>query len=235
MAQFGRASGWGPEGREFKSPQPDHESNLSGRARTFLTRSRAVKQVTRFTRSHFGAAVVAPLAAAGGLTFLVARFHGHTTVATTEVVRRGGREFLVQHPGTGTHAWVLVVLGVVAGLIVFALLFGNDWWTHSQFARPENRQRKIETLSTSLKDALITIELIRGEVDEGAALLARLETDVEVKRQLAALKSEEAAAVIAELRETVQRESRRGFRQQLVMNALFFIAGVGVTLLVSLR
>jgi hypothetical protein len=77
------------------------------------------------------------------------------------------------------------------------------------------------------------IERIRDEIDDGVALLERLENDAAVKSELAHLSSEEATAVLEQMAAAVRRETNRGTVWSLAFNLLFFVAGIVVTLLIT--
>lgn len=182
-------------------------------------------RISRYAVSHLWV----PLAMiAGGITLFLVGVGSQrdTGKPVPKVVTTGGTEL----PG-----WGVVVLLVGILLVVLSLLLLDEVWRRSRFAKPETRRSKIDRLSASLKDALTVIDDIRREVDDGNRLVTQLEEETKTKRQLAQLSSADAEAVLLQLRETVRAETSRGVWVQFGINALFFLLGVGVTLLVAIR
>ena len=119
---------------------------------------------------------------------------------------------------------------------IFGSAFGISivMWVQDD-RRRGTRADQISRLTAALAEALEVINVINRDVAERQASLARLEQNTEVARGLAGLSEKEAAAVRAELADTVRKDSGRSLRWQFLMNAFFFFAGVGVTAWIASR
>lgn len=148
-----------------------------------------------------------------------------------EIVVEDGRQFIRETGGDEYYGWVwpVVVPGVVVAALGLAIVSGRKPLPGSA----EQRRQKVGQLSSSLKDALHIIEHIKSEIEEGERLVGRLERDAETKRLLAGLQSEQARAVLEEMRNTVRGETNRGTWFQFLMGLGFFGAGVVVTLILT--
>jgi hypothetical protein len=92
---------------------------------------------------------------------------------------------------------------------------------------------RVPKLIAALSEATNVIGEIERDVKSRSELVARLQEDAERTRQLLALNREEVEAVAQTLRVEVEREGRRGLLMNVLLNAVFFGLGVGVTLLVG--
>lgn len=161
---------------------------------------------------------------AAGVALLVVALRTGKRAEPREAIASGQTVF----PLWGFVGLLVSIFAIVAGVLLL-----NDWWEKKRWSDPERRRLRIDRLSESLREALSAVERIKVEVDDGNALLRRLENEADVKRQLAQLSSEEAAAVLAQMRETVRLETSRGERMTLLSGLFFFVAGVIVTTLVT--
>lgn len=131
----------------------------------------------------------------------------------------------VASDGSKITGWavLLIASGVV---IAVGGLYALAEYTDRRKLSPGRRRAQLERLTKSLHEALRTIELIKDEVAAGEELLAKLEEQAEVRGELAKMRSEEAQAVLAELRGTVRLESNRNTWVSLVMSAAFLALGL---------
>lgn len=144
-----------------------------------------------------------------------------------EIVIEDGRQF-IKETGDPSYAWQTPVILASAVVLAFGVVIGTS--RRPLPDSPDERREKIDKLSESLQDALHIIEHIRSEVEEGERLVSRLEADAETKRLLAGLQSDQARAVLDEMRATVRGETNRGTWFQFLMGLVFFVAGVVTTL-----
>lgn len=95
--------------------------------------------------------------------------------------------------------------------------------------RGETNSERIEKLSRALTDATTLIGGIERELKERHHLVEKLRDDCSRYDQLAKLKASEVEAVVQSLRGELRQEGRRGFWLAVILNFIFFLAGVIVT------
>lgn len=125
---------------------------------------------------------------------------------------------------------VFVFAGVLA--VYFTLDAFGLTKEHILTPRPPAEDR-VQRLVAALSESTTVISEIEREVRARGELAKRLQADVERHQELLALNREEVEAVAQTLREEVRREGRRGFWVGVLVNAIFFGLGVGVTLLLG--
>ena len=99
--------------------------------------------------------------------------------------------------------------------------------------RGETTSERIEKLSRALTDATQLIGGIERELNERHRLVEKLREDCDRYDQLAKLKATEVEAVVQALRGELRQEGRRSFWQSVLLNFVFFSAGVLVTVYVT--
>jgi hypothetical protein len=145
---------------------------------------------------------------------------------------------------TVTAAFIVVGVGfnvqwsrttaIIVGIIGTYAFFDAVGLIRDGFLGPrEPTEDRVPKLIAALTEATKVIGEIERDVKSRSELVARLQDDAERTRQLLALNREEVEAVAQTLRVEVEREGRRGLLMNVVLNAVFFGLGVGVTLLVG--
>lgn len=99
--------------------------------------------------------------------------------------------------------------------------------------RGETTSERIEKLSSALTDATSLIGGIERELKERHRLVEKLRDDCDRYDQLAKLKATEVEAVVQSLRGELRQEGRRSLWQSALLNFVFFISGVVVTVYVT--
>ena len=99
--------------------------------------------------------------------------------------------------------------------------------------RGETTSERIEKLSSALTDATNLIGGIERELMERHRLVEKLRQDCDRYDQLAKLKATEVEAVVQSLRGELRQEGNRSFWQSVLLNFIFFAAGVAVTAYVT--
>ena len=99
--------------------------------------------------------------------------------------------------------------------------------------RGETTSGRIEKLSRALHDATTLIGGIERELKERHRLVEKLREDCARYDQLAKLKASEVEAVVQSLRGELRQEGKRSFWQAVLLNFVFFLAGVAVTLYIA--
>lgn len=110
-------------------------------------------------------------------------------------------------------------------LIVIGALALNQWQETHRF-KSGNRRQQIERMAASLKDALVAIETIRGEILVGERTLSELEQRAEYQKEMSKLTATEAQAVRQVLRAELDAERRSSIMRDLGIGMLFFVLGV---------
>ncbi len=172
-------------------------------------------------------AVLIMIAAVGVAAVVLAGVYGsHSYALPAPIVENGN----TTTTGSVSAWWQIPALAAGVLLVVGAgaALIARD----QRFRGPQDRAARISRLTAALSEAMATIAQVQREVDEGQRVLAELERDTEVKRQLAQLTTEEAAAVLSKLQDTVRIETTRGTRWSLVIAAAFFGLGIAVSYLI---
>jgi ABC-type transporter Mla subunit MlaD len=104
-------------------------------------------------------------------------------------------------------------------------------------ASGESAQDRVERLTGTLRDAMqalaATSEELQQEVEQGQQLVTKLQADAHTYEELARVNRAQAEAVAVMVRGELALEGRRSFWKQFVMNFAFFLAGVGVTIVVA--
>lgn len=99
--------------------------------------------------------------------------------------------------------------------------------------RGETTSERIEKLSGALTDATQLIGGIERELKERHRLVEKLRDDCNRYDQLAKLKATEVEAVVQSLRGELRQEGKRSFWQAVLLNFVFFSAGVLVAVYVT--
>lgn len=99
--------------------------------------------------------------------------------------------------------------------------------------RGETTSERIEKLSRALTEATTLIGGIERELKERHRLVEKLRDDCDRYDQLAKLKASEVEAVVQSLRGEIRQEGKRSFWQSVLLNFVFFVAGVLVTVFVT--
>lgn len=111
--------------------------------------------------------------------------------------------------------------GMVAALLGVALSFEFNY-----YSRPHDTLTdRIATLTKSLNDSARTISDIEQEVNRRQALLAKLQHDADEAKNLAALNSAQANAVVQALRGELDRESGKSWWSSIVQGLIFAVLG----------
>jgi hypothetical protein len=99
--------------------------------------------------------------------------------------------------------------------------------------RGETTSERIEKLSRALIEATTLIGGIELELKERHRLVEKLRDDCDRYDQLAKLKATEVEAVVQSLRGELRQEGRRSFWQSALLNFIFFLAGILVTVYIT--
>jgi t-SNARE complex subunit (syntaxin) len=89
----------------------------------------------------------------------------------------------------------------------------------------ETVERRIQRLSTSLKEAVGLINQIEEEIKSRQALVEKLKSDIETYNSIVSLKRTEVEAVAQVLRKELKTEGRRSFWRSVAVNFVFFSLG----------
>jgi ABC-type multidrug transport system fused ATPase/permease subunit len=132
----------------------------------------------------------------------------------------------VRQPELTAPGWVFAI-GIVSAVLalLFLMLFLDRFINRRP--NPNTRSQRVARLTTALDEAVGTIEGIRREVEEGHALLAQLQSDTEVNRQLSDMSKEQSDAVWKTAAEIIRAENRR---QMPVNVATQLVVGIVVAL-----
>jgi hypothetical protein len=85
----------------------------------------------------------------------------------------------------------------------------------------------------ALKLAVRIIDSTRYEVEQGEKELAELTARIRQHKDLSHLRDPEATAVAALVQEQFRRSGRRNTLMAVGLNALFFVLGIGVTIVIA--
>ncbi len=127
--------------------------------------------------------------------------------------------------------WAIAVLIMSILVLILGIAILGEWIDRSKWRR-EDRAQRIESLTTSLKDALSLIDTIREEIEEGEEALRKIQTRAAYAKEIAKLTEEEAAAVRSVLRDEFRIQGRSSLNRNIVLSGLFFCLGVVVTVVV---
>jgi hypothetical protein len=123
------------------------------------------------------------------------------------------------------------ISGVILSLLaeLFNKFIGRKKKEHAK----ESRELKLQRLTESLREATSLAGQLENEISERAQLADNLQSEIDKYSKLASIKKSEAEALIGVLRSELRSGSRRSFWQGFAINFLFFILGVGITLMVK--
>ena len=85
-----------------------------------------------------------------------------------------------------------------------------------------------------MRESARLLEQVSAEIAARAATAATLKEEAEAAEALAQLNAEQREAVARIVRSEVSTEERHVFRQNLLVNALFFLGGAGTSVLIVL-
>lgn len=94
-------------------------------------------------------------------------------------------------------------------------------------------EEKLDELTLTMQRSADLVAEVEAELSVRRAAVEQLKTDAEAARNVAQLSEEQRQAVALILRGAVAKEGRKTFWLGALVNLLFFVAGVGVTLLVG--
>lgn len=154
---------------------------------------------------------------------LVHRFGPRHAVTTTLVP---GQPPTTSHElvGLASTAYIaFIAVGVLGGV---GLVLWVNWRTTR--LPPNTRTQRITALKSALEEAMLTIEGIRTEVEEGDALLQRLTDQASRQTQLVNLQQAQVEAVADALGSELRRANRRSLPTTLAINCFFAVAGAVV-------
>ncbi|MBR9883447.1 MAG: hypothetical protein GYB21_07210 [Oceanospirillales bacterium] len=95
--------------------------------------------------------------------------------------------------------------------------------------RGELPEDRIKRLANNLREATSAISEIEAELKERHALAEKVKSDYERYQKLAGLKRDEVEAVVQALRGELREEGTKSLWKSAIINLVFFIAGVLVT------
>jgi len=126
--------------------------------------------------------------------------------------------------GTTLYApWAGVAL-VVGGFLVVGALAGLAEAAARQKMTGESRQEQVRILTQSLESALLAVETIKTQIEEGDRALAELEHRMDTSRVLSRLSESEAAAV----RDALNTEFRIFSRRSYWRDTAFLVVGAAL-------
>jgi len=91
--------------------------------------------------------------------------------------------------------------------------------------KKETLEARVDTLTTSLREATQLISQVEGEIESRTELATKLRDDVERYNQLKNLSSSEVEAVAQVLRGELRSEGTKSFWKAVLLNFVFFILG----------
>jgi len=94
------------------------------------------------------------------------------------------------------------------------------------------REKRIDELTRSLKESATLASELEADIAAGQGRAAAIRAQIERDTELAALTKEQAAAMQNALSEALGASERRALRQDVLVNLLFFAAGIGVSLMI---
>jgi len=92
---------------------------------------------------------------------------------------------------------------------------------------------KIKKLSSSLYDSASLINEVEKEIAQKEGIVVKLQKDADTYSELSKLKKSEVEAITSVLQTTLDKQGDKSFWSGVIVNALFFIAGAIVSVLVS--
>ena len=99
---------------------------------------------------------------------------------------------------------------------------------------PPTIERRLDDLSTSMRQSARLVEEVSAELELRAAAARQLEEDAKAAEALAALHKDQADAIRRMMDAELETVGRRIRRDSIVIGVASFVAGVGATVLVTL-
>lgn len=137
------------------------------------------------------------------------------------------------HPARGSLG--TVILGLIGAGISLLSSLGIGLLTDQPSTQDPPLEERIDALATSLTDASQTITEIEGEIEARQELVLELREDAETYERLASLHRDEVEAVAQALEGELEEESGESFWKNFLMSFAFFILGVVMSALVTIR
>jgi biopolymer transport protein ExbB/TolQ len=128
----------------------------------------------------------------------------------------------------------LVPFAIVASVIAIYRTIRRQRQQLAKTISPASIEQRLDELSNSMKDSARLVEQISAELDARAATAKQLDADAKAVEALAELHKDQADAVRRMLDAELGRSERRIRRDSVVIGAFSFIAGGGVSLLITL-
>ena len=138
-----------------------------------------------------------------------------------------------------TFAWTAI--GSVAGIVGFAatFLFGviplyRDARSRSKASSQQTLEERLDELSESMKNSARLVEQVSAELDARAATARKLQQEATAAQALAEIHKEQAEAIRRLLDVELEHSERRIRRDSIFIGIGSFIAGGGVSFIVTL-
>lgn len=118
--------------------------------------------------------------------------------------------------------------GIVLGAAALIQLWMYKPWSLQK--KDDTLDKRINNLTSSLKQSIKIIDQIQFEIEERQKLADKLRKDVDSYNEIAKLKKSEVDAVAQLLRGELKKESKKSFWQGVAVNFIFFLLGAGVSM-----
>jgi len=124
---------------------------------------------------------------------------------------------------------MLLLFGFMVGIQFLGLLLERKL----KLKHGETSRARIDRLSKALNESIELTSEIENEIRSRHKVVEKLKEDVERYEELSSIKASEIEAVAQTIRGEIKRESNKSLLKSTIVNFLFFIAGIIITLYVA--
>jgi hypothetical protein len=131
-------------------------------------------------------------------------------------------------------ATIAVFAGVSSAVGELLSVWRQRRTTGIEVTSVESPEQRIRRLISALSEAATTVEQIEDEIRERHELAQQLQADVRKYERLREVNQEEVEAVAQVLGGELRKGERRSFLTGFLLNLVFFVLGVGATIVLSM-
>jgi hypothetical protein len=134
----------------------------------------------------------------------------------------------------GTIIAAVGTVGAALGTVAAGFVLRRDARSTGKNVSQKTLENRLEELSNSMRNSAKLVEQVSAELDARAATAKKLKEEAEAAEALAAINREQAEAIRRLMDTELEGTARRIRRDSIIIGIMSFIAGGGISFLVTL-
>jgi len=131
------------------------------------------------------------------------------------------------------EATLVMLIAAVIGFALSAIIESSKI-KKMEKQKGDTLEDRVNRLTSSLKEAAGLIDEVESEIRNRSTMAEKLGSDIKSYKELAEVKKKEVETIVQFVRGELRTEYRKSFWAGFSINFLFFILGVGATIIVTL-